>query len=380
MPTPRNYRLLSLLLILAIGALTLLAFEHRPSFLRPGLRLHAYVPTADGTLTVLDLVKLQPTTRISIGQKLSGVHAHPTRNEIWGVSTTEGFVWILDTTTNQITARIPVGPLPYTLEFSPDHDATRAYVTTSGNNNVTAIDTRTHQIIATAKTGKEPVLARITPDGKSLLVANRADNTISIHDAITLQLRTAIPVVEKPEDLAILPDNSLAFVRSASEPRISVVDLRRGVLLTHLELAGRPTQMLLKPDGGELYVISPEAHGLQVINTASHEVGDYMELGSAPTRAVLSSDASLMYVSDSAANRIIPVDIGNRRLDRDPAKGFPVPAGQSPGALSFDPQESLLLAVDQDSADITIIRVRTNYLVTMIPVGPHPSDLAIKLF
>jgi YVTN family beta-propeller protein len=177
-----------------------------------------------------------------------------------------------------------------------------------------------------------------------------------------------------------MADSSVAFVRSASEARISVVDLRHGVLLTHLELAGRPTQMLLKPDGGELYLISPEAHGLQVINTATHEVGDYMVLGSAPTRAILSADASLMYVSDTAANRIIPVDIVDRRLDRAPGKGFPVPAGQSPSAVRFDPQENLLLAVNHDSGDIAIIRVRTNYLVTMIPVGDGPTDLAVKLF
>ena len=228
--------------------------------------------------------------------------------------------------------------------------------------------------------GREPVLARSTPDGKTIVVASRGDATVSLHDAATLAQRGTIPVVARPEDIAIMADSSVAFIRSASEARISVVDLRRGVLLTHLELAGRPTQMLLKPDGGELYLISPEAHGLQVINTATHEVGDYMALGSAPTRAILSADASLMYVSDTAANRIIPVDIVDRRLDRAPGKGFPVPAGQSPSAVRFDPQENLLLAVNHDSGDIAIIRVRTNYLVTMISVGNSPTDLAVKLF
>jgi YVTN family beta-propeller protein len=36
--------------------------------------------------------------------------------------------------------------------------------------------------------------------------------------------------------------------------------------------------------------------------------------------------------------------------------------------------------VNHDSGDISIIRVRTNYLVTMIPVGDNPTDLAVKLF
>src|SRR5207245_4176333 len=84
-----------------------------------------------------------------------------------------------------------------------------------------------------------------------------------------------------------------------------------------------------EPGCGELYVISPEAHGLQVINTWTHEVGDYMVLGAAPTRGVLSNDAGLMYVSDTAAGRVTPVDILNRRIIREalsekhPEKGFP---------------------------------------------------------
>jgi YVTN family beta-propeller protein len=378
MPSCRNYRVLALLAILFLAALALLLFEHRPSFLRPGLRLNAYITTADDSLTVVDLVKLRAVARVYIGRGLSGVREHPTRPEIWGVSAAGGFVWVLDARNNQVSARIPVGTLPYTLDFSPD--GARAYVTSSGENKLFAIDCRTRTILGSVRTGREPIAARSTPDAKTIVVANRADSTVTIHDAATLALRATVTVVTHAEDIAILNDSSVAFVRSASESRISVVDLKRGVLLTHLELAGRPTQMLLKPDGGELYVISPEAHGLQVINTATHEVGDYMVLGSAPTRAILSADATLMYVSDTAANRIIPVNIVDRRLDREPGKGFPVPAGQSPYALRFDPEENLLLAVNQDSGDIAVIRARTNFLVTMIPVGAHPTGLAVKLF
>ena len=212
------------------------------------------------------------------------------------------------------------------------------------------------------------------------MVVNRRDGTLGMHDAVTLAQHGSVSVVGQPENVAVLPDSSLAFVLSRSERRISVVDLRRGVLVTHLELAGAPSDMLLKPDGGELYVISPEAHGLQVINTETHEVGDYMVLGSAPTRGVLSSDASLLYVSDTAADRVTPVDIFNRRIVREPGKGFPIPAGDAPAALRFDPAENLLLVVSEGSGDLAVIRVRTNFLLTMIPVGSHPQGLAVKLF
>jgi DNA-binding beta-propeller fold protein YncE len=201
---------------------------------------------------------------------------------------------------------------------------------------------------------------------------------LGIHDAATLQEKARVPVVPNPEDVAVLPDNSVAFVLSRTQDRISVVDLRRGVLLTNLQLNGKPSQMILKPDGGELYVISPEAHGLQAINTWTHEVGDYVLLGSAPTDGVLLPDASGLFVSDRAADRIAPVDIVNRKVMR------PIPAGQSPGALAFDSNErpSLLLAVNQGSGDLAVVRISTDSpgLLTMIPVGDTPGEIVVKLF
>ncbi len=382
MNRPKNFRAYFVVAALGIGGIVLLLREHRPSFLRPDLHLSAYVTTADGNVTVVDLVKLKAVARITVGPGLSGMREHPTRPEVYGVSSAGGYVWIIDPranySTGQVAARIAVGPLPYALDFSPDGN--RLYTTASGNNTLVAIDVRSRAVVGRAATGLGPVLAHATPDGKTVLVVNRRDGSLGIHDAMTLALRASIAVVGQPEDVAVLPDSSMAFVLSRSERRISVVDLHRGALVTHLELAGTPTDMLLKPDGGELYVISPESHGLQAINTETHEVGDYMVLGSAPTRGVLSADASLLYVSDTAAGRVTPVEIFNRRIVRDPGKGFPVPAGDAPGALRFDPEENLLLVVSAGSGDLAVIRVRTNFLVTMIPVGNQPQELAVKLY
>jgi YVTN family beta-propeller protein len=384
MDGPRNYRKYFLLIVLSFSTLIELVRAHRPSFLRPDLHLEAYVTTADGSITVVDLVKLKAIARIPVGPGLSGMRGHPIRAEIWGVSSTGGYVWVLDPRANHFTgevaARIPVGPLPYALDFSPAGD--RVFTTSSASDTLVAIDAKSYNILARGKTGREPVLARATPDGKTLLVLNRREGSLGIHDAATLAVQKTVSVAAQPEDVAILPDNSVAFVLSRAENRISVVDLRRGVFVTNLELAGKPTEMLLKPDGGELFVISPEAHGLQAINTWTHEAGDYMVLGSAPTRGVLSSDGSLLYVSDTAAGRIIPVDVANRRIIRGPGEGFPIPAGESPTVLRFDPStpETLLLAVSQGSGDLAVVRVRTNFLVTMIPVGDHPQDLVVKLF
>jgi hypothetical protein len=53
--------------------------------------------------------------------------------------------------------------------------------------------------------------------------------------------------------------------------------------------------------------------------------------------------------------------------------------------LRFDPGDKarLLLVVSQSSGDLSVIRIsadRAGGLLTMIPVGDQPRELAVKLF
>jgi YVTN family beta-propeller protein len=378
MARPKNFRVYFALAILLVSLIIVLLREHRPSFLRPGLHLHAYVASSsDGTITVVDLISLRAIAKVYAGNNIAEIREHPRRAEIWGVSSAGGYLWVMDPRTDQIALKINVGPLPYSLDFSPKGD--RAFTTASASDQLIAIDCATHAIIGRAKTGAQPVQARLTADNKIVLVVNRRAGTLGIHDAATLQKRAEIEVVRNPDEVVSLPDATIAFVMSRSEKRISVVDIRGGLLLTNLELAGAPAQMILKPDGGELYVISPEAHGLQVVNTWTHELGDYILLGSAPYTGILSADATTMYVADREANRVLPLDIINRRVAR------PINVGASPGAMRFDPTDdgappTMLLVVNESSGDLSVIRTRTDSLITMIPAGSHPLRLAVKMF
>src|SRR5271155_2014163 len=98
-----NWRALLVLAVLAALAIRLIAIELRPSFLRPGLHLCAYVGnTGDGTVTVIDLIKLSRVATIPVGTNPTGIREHPTRKEIWGLSSAGGYVWVLDVKSNQI--------------------------------------------------------------------------------------------------------------------------------------------------------------------------------------------------------------------------------------------------------------------------------------
>jgi YVTN family beta-propeller protein len=372
-----NIRLIVVAVLLIAFAAREIALEQRPSFLRPGLRLCAYVANVgDGTISAVDLVGLSVRATIPVGPTPSGLRAHPTRPEIWGVSTSGGYVFVLEAATDRVVARISVGASPFALDFSPD--GRTDFVTASDADTVFAIDCASRQIVARAPTGKRPMLAREAPDGKTVVVLNHDDATLQVFDAGTLTLRATIPVAAGPEEFLIqqTSDSETAFVVAAGSAQISVVDLRANLLLTNVPLPGKPAGMFLKPDGGELYITVPDAHELAIINTWTHELVDARVIGSTPGRAIFDETTSILYVSDSTLNGVVPIDVQYRTAS------IPVPVGQSPGALALDPAvpHNLLLVADENSNDLAIIRVRTGSLITMVHVGNTPREIAVLLF
>jgi YVTN family beta-propeller protein len=54
--------------------------------------------------------------------------------------------------------------------------------------------------------------------------------------------------------------------------------------------------------------------------------------------------------------------------------------GSAPRTSRLTPGGDILLVVDTASNDLAVIRPKTANLITLIPVGSKPRDLAIKVF
>ena len=101
-------------------------------------------------------------------------------------------------------------------------------------------------------TGNGSNLARLTPDGKLVIVALRDEDSIAIVDTQKLAVRNKITVCAKPVELAIVPDSSKVFVACSESRQVGVVDLKTDKLLALLDVGKTPVHMVVKPDGGEV--------------------------------------------------------------------------------------------------------------------------------
>jgi YVTN family beta-propeller protein len=69
-----------------------------------------------------------------------------------------------------------------------------AYISNSGSNTVSVINTATNTVVATVSVGTNPFGVAMTPDGSRVYVTNEGSNTVSVIDTATNTVTATVPV------------------------------------------------------------------------------------------------------------------------------------------------------------------------------------------
>jgi YVTN family beta-propeller protein len=274
-------------------------------------------------------------------------------------------------------------------------------VANSGSNTFSILDLDRRREIAVAGTGEQPEVARISPDGRTLVVTNRGSNSVSVFDVPPYNpaqaheppphLRAAFPGCPGASDIAILPDSSKAFIACSSGHQVMAVGLAAATgswaakqnpalmtdrMLTLLDVGKNPVHLAMKPDGGEIFVSNFGSDSISEISTPTNEVGGTYAIGNRPVRGIVSRDNSTLWVANFGADSIALYSIDDGRVEP-----VGIHTGSAPDALAFSDDEHLLLAADAHSGDVAVVRtVGTAFptLFTVLPAGNGPNAIAVK--
>ena len=381
--------LLVALLPLALAGCRRHHFPHYPA----NFREYAYITNSgSNTVTVLDLVNLRQDRVLAVGQNPTGVAVNPRKNEVYAVNTGSGTVSVIDATRNRVVATIPVHRKPYFI--SVDSTGRRAYVANAGSNNVSVIDLDKRREIRVIGVGEGPGLAKISPDGDSLVVTNRISGSVSIIDAKSFRVRAVFSGCPQATDAVILPDSSKTFVACSgghqvmaiglAQPESTIEEDRSDRLLAYLDVGKTPIHLALKPDGGEIFVCNFDSDSISEIDTSTNEVGGAYLVGAHPAYGIVSADNSLLWISNFNADTVAVYSIDDGTLIKPS-----IHVGAGPDSLAFSSDGFLLLALDAQSGDISVLRtqsytasgaIRIGSLFTMLPAGNNPSNIAVKAF
>jgi len=364
-------------------------FPHYPA----DFREYAWVTNSGGnSVTVLDLVHMQTAATIAVGDDPTDVAVSPTRDEVYVVNTGSGSVSVIDAVTNKVAATIGVHREPESISVAAS--GARAYVANAGSNNVSVVDLAKRREAGAVGVGESPGVVRVAPDGATLVVTNRKSGSVSVVDAEKLRVRAVFDGCPGAADAVILPDSSKAFVACTGGHQVMALGLARAQaqdpaehkdrLLALLDVGPTPTHLALKPDGGEIFVSNFGGDTVSEIATGTNEVGGAYTVGENPLGGVVTADNSTLWVSNYGANTVAAYSIDDGTLIN---RGIQV--GEGPGPLALTSDGFLLLAVDREAGDVSVLRTIsytpkgvavTGSLFTVLSAGRKPDAIAVKSF
>ena len=256
-------------------------------------------PAPGHTLTVIDLVVLEPVATIDLGdqRRPHGIKWLPDGRRVAVTTEGNGTLSLVDIAERRLVAAVPTGEsISHQVAVTPD--GARAFVANIGSGSVTVVDLAAGTVVRSIPTGRGAEGVAVTPDGREVWVTNRAENTITVLDAARLEVLATLPSADFPIRVAFTPDGSRALVTHARSAELRVFDVagRTAIVtvpITAPVIAGRdqvlafegsaaPVGVLGDPDGRHAYVAATSADVVAVLDLDAGAVVRLIAVGHEP--------------------------------------------------------------------------------------------------
>lgn len=311
----------------------------------------------DGTVSVIATDTRQTVRTITVGAGAHNVQATADGRRVWvtnngtppaaahgahqgmpgaahAAMTTPGEVWAIDTATDTVVGKVPVGKHPAHVVVSPD--GRWVYVTNGSDNTVSVVDAAAMKEVATIATGAFPHGIRLSPDGRQAYVANLKGGTVSVIDTASRQQVASIPVGRGPAQVGFTGDGRLAFVSLSQEDRVAVIDPKTHEVVRKVPVGDGPIQLFATPANQRLLVANQGSRKnpgrtVSVIDLTSFKVTASIPTGRGAHGVVVDADGRHAYVSNLYDNTVTVIDL----VAHKPVATVPVGAG--PNGISVTP-------------------------------------------
>ncbi|HEX8020405.1 gliding motility-associated C-terminal domain-containing protein [Mucilaginibacter sp.] len=274
----------------------------------------AYIPNADGKVSVINTATNLVTAQIPVGSEPWGVSASQDGKKVYVSNSGSNSVSVINTATNTVTATVTVGSSPHGIAVTPD--GSRVYVantgpsyfSTSGPNSVSVINTANNTVVKTIKVGIDPIGVVVSPDGSRVYVLNVYSNTITVINTATNTVITTIAAGTQSWGIAINPNGHFVYVACPGSNTVSVINTSTNNVTASIPVSGSPNGITVSHDGNRLYVTNAASSMLTIINAADNTVIGSVGADSSPCGVSVTPDDKQIYVADYNSNNIVVID------------------------------------------------------------------------
>jgi YVTN family beta-propeller protein len=319
-------------------------------------------------------VRLTARNADGTGSKTSAINVFQRLVYAYVTNSGDNTVSVIDTATNTVTATVPAGNTPYEISASPE--GKKVYAANWRKGTVSVIDTSENNVTATVDTGASPGGVAVSPDGTAVYVTNVVNNTVSVIDTSANSVTATVNVGNYPAGIAISPDGTRVYVTntgSIEAPGNSVYVIGTLDYSTEAVSVGRgPSGVAVTPDGKKVYVSNSDDGTVSVIDTATNTAAATVDVGNSSWGVAVNPSGTEVYVAnlgDTESNLNGYVSVIDTAADRVIAT---VPAGKEPYKVAVSPDGTQVYVTNRGSNTVSIIDTATKEVLDTVTVGLRP--------
>jgi YVTN family beta-propeller protein len=262
-----------------------------------------------------------------------------------------------------------VGGLGCGASPSPPNPGTaRIYVTNQLDNTASVIDGDTHKIVATVRVGVSPAQMAVSPDRKSVYVANTGSDTVSVLNTVdnSVARTIALPRRSRPTDAALSPSGRYLYTADGGANRVSVLDTRFRRVVTSVRVGTQPLGVAVAPDGKTVYSANSGSGDVSVIDARTNRVVRAIPTGRFPSGVAVTPDGASLYVTNELSG-VTVINAGNGMVQarlRSP----------SPFSVTMSPKGDRAYVTGLGPGTLTAIDTGTNRVRSSVSVGSYGTD------
>ena len=284
----------------------------------------------------------------------------------------DGTVSVIDGNTWVERERIATGKEPHHLYMTPDEKS--VIVANAGSDSLTFIDPRTAQVQRTLRGIIDPYHLRFSPDMRWFITAANRLNHIDLYrwDGENPELVRRIPTGKTPSHLWIDSGSTTVYSSMQDSDELVTIDLATQTLTHRVKTGPMPADVFGTPDGRSLLTGLTGGTGVQVFELAPGQapraVGQIATGKGAHAFRALGDERHVL-VSNRVANTISQIDYVTGAV----VAQFPAPSG--PDCMDVSVDGSLIMVGSRWAGKLTLIDIAQRRVVHQVKVGKSPHGV-----
>jgi len=290
---------------------------------------------------------------------------------IFVLNSQDASVSVIDPITWKETQRFHTGKEPHHLYLTPDEKS--LIIANALGDSLLFVDPKTAAVQRTVRGILDPYQLRFSPDMKWLVTVGNRLNHVDLYrwNGTDLALAKRIPTSKTPSHVWIDSKSSTAYVSMQESDELVAIDLAAQAINWRIKTGSLPADVYGTPDDKLLLVGMTGGTGVEVydVSAAAPKLVKAIPTGAAAHAFRSMGDKRHVLVSNRVANTISKIDFQTLTV----VDQFPAPGG--PDCMDLSADGRYIFVTSRWIKKLTVIDTQTRKVVRQVAVGKSPHGV-----